>query len=108
LQLTPESAEIVSQFDRVIFIDAHTGNIEETLHIESLNSHYQTSPFTHHLTPQTCLALAETLYGKSPQGILVSVRGYKFGFSQELSTKTQALAAQAIGQIMKIIEQTGD
>ena len=108
LQLTPESAEWVSQFDKVIFIDAHTGSIEELLHVEELGSNFQTSPFTHHLTPQTCLALAESLYGKAPQAILVSVRGFEFGFSQILSAQTRELAMQAIRKIVIYIDQSGD
>lgn len=108
LQLTPESAEWVSQFNKVIFIDAHTGTVEEPLHEEELDANFQTSPFTHHLTPQTCLALAESLYGKTPKATLISVRGYEFGFSQELSTQTSELALQAIQKIVSIIDQSGD
>ncbi len=108
LQLTPESSEWVSQFDQVVFIDAHTGAIEEPLHIEDLDANFQTSPFTHHLTPQTCLALADSLYGKTPKARLISVRGYEFGFAQSLSEQTGELARQAVGVITAIIDQTGD
>jgi len=108
LQLTPESAEWVSQFEKVIFIDAHTGSVEEPLHVENLDSNFQTSPFTHHLTPQTCLALAESLYGKAPEAMLISVRGYEFGFSQQLSAQTGELALQAIRKIVSLIDQSGD
>jgi hydrogenase maturation protease len=108
LQLTPESAEWVSQFEKVIFIDAHTGSVEEPLHVENLDANFQTSPFTHHLTPQTCLALAESLYGKAPAAMLISVRGYEFGFSQQLSAQTGELALQAIRKIVSIIDQSGD
>lgn len=108
LQLTPESSEWVSQFDKVIFIDAHTGSIEEPLHFEILDANFQTSPFTHHLTPQTCLALAESLYGKTPQAYLISVRGYEFGFSQNLSNQTRDLAMQAIRKIVSMIDQRDD
>ncbi|HWR65690.1 MAG TPA: hydrogenase maturation protease [Bellilinea sp.] len=104
LQLTPESAEWVSQFEKVIFIDAHTGSVEEPLHVENLDANFQTSPFTHHLTPQTCLALAESLYGKAPAATLISVRGYEFGFSQQLSAQTGELALQAIRKIVSIID----
>lgn len=108
LQLTPESAEWVSQFDSVIFIDAHTGSVEEPLHLVDLDANFQTSPFTHHLTPQTCLALAESLYGRAPAAKLISVRGYEFGFSQQLSAQTSELASQAIHRIVGIINQSGD
>lgn len=108
LQLSPESAEAVSQFDLVIFIDAHTGSVDEELHFELIHPYFQSSPFTHHLTPQTCLALAESLYGKAPQAYLVSVRGYEFGFSRKLSPQTGQYLAQAVKIILETIGHTGD
>lgn len=107
LQLTPESAELVSQYDQVIFIDAHTGSVEEPLHVEILNSEFQTSPFTHHLTPQTCLTLAGNLFGNTPRAWLVSVHGYEFGFSQTLSSRTDALNREAVAKITSILHPDG-
>ena len=100
LQLTPEFAEEISRFDRVCFIDAHTGNFPNDLNFQLLIPEYQNSPFTHHLTPQSCLALCSALYGKSPAGVLVSVRGYEFNFSQNLSIETENLAKQAVSRIL--------
>lgn len=104
LQLSPESAEWVAKFDQVYFIDAHTGSVDEELHFESIQPHYESSPFTHHLTPQSCLALAKSLYGRSPHACLVSVRGHEFGFSRELSLPTKILASQAVKLILENIE----
>ncbi len=101
LQLTPEIAETVSGYERVCFVDAHTGAVPEELHVETLEPQFQASPFTHHMTPETCLSIAETLYNKRPEGILVSVRGYEFGFARSLSLKTAALAEQAVDTIWK-------
>ena len=95
LQLTPELAEDIAEYERVCFIDAHTGNIPEEVSVSRIQPNYQQSPFTHHLTPQTCLALCETLSHRVPDAILVSVRGYEFGFSHQLSTKTSLLADEA-------------
>ncbi len=99
LQLTPELAEVIAGYQRVCFIDAHTGNIPDEISVVEVKSEYQRSPFTHHMTPATCLAMAQTLYGGNPQVMLVSVRGYEFGFVQSLSARTQALAEQAAGII---------
>jgi hydrogenase maturation protease len=105
LQLTPELAETIAQFRYVCFVDAHTGNIEEDLRLVVLSSGFQASPFTHHMTPSTCLALAETLYGQHPQAILVSIRGYEFGFKRGLSVKTETLAKQAVDLILNWLRQ---
>jgi len=105
LQLLPEMAELVAQHERVSFVDAHTGRVPADLSIDSLDAEFQKSPFTHHLTPQTCLSLSKTLYGKSPAAELVSVRGYEFGFSNNLSTRTRMLANQAVNHILKWLEE---
>jgi len=101
LQLTPELSETISNYDRVCFIDAHTGMIPEDIRMIHLDSTYQPSPMTHHMTPQTCLALAETLYMKKPEAILLSIRAYNFGFSQNLSNQTAELCRQAQNLVME-------
>jgi len=95
LQLTPELAETLSGYERACFVDAHTGAVPHDLQCISIDSEYQTSPFTHHMTPQTLLSLAQALYGESPSAVLVSIRGYAFGFSNELSPGTARLAGEA-------------
>ena len=95
LQLTPELSEMVAAYQRVAFLDAHTGNIAEDLNIRSLSAVFQTSPLTHHFTAESCLELALQLYGSSPEAWLVSVRGFQFGFSRELSGETASLVQDA-------------
>jgi hydrogenase maturation protease len=95
LQLVPELAEVIATYDQVCFVDAHTGAYPEDIRFEKIETEFQTSPFTHHMTPQTCLALAQTLYGYAPPGIAVSVRGHQFGFSNELSIATAEFAKAA-------------
>ncbi|MCL4561756.1 MAG: hypothetical protein M1281_14255 [Chloroflexi bacterium] len=102
LQLTPELAETLTAYDHVCFVDAHTGDIAEDLHIAELPVDYQRTPFTHHMTPQTCLFLAQTLYGHAPAAQLVSVRGYEFGFSSGLSERTSLLTSQAVEAILRL------
>lgn len=101
MQLTPELADDLNLYDRVCFIDAHTGAVPEDVHFERVNPGFQKSPFTHHLTPASLLSIAETMHKRVPETILVSVRGYEFGFSQSLSPATQALTRQAVDIIME-------
>ncbi|MCZ2127380.1 MAG: hypothetical protein LC099_06350 [Anaerolineales bacterium] len=96
LQLTPEMAEDVAEYEHVCFADAHTGNIAEEVRLIEIDSDFQKSPFTHHLTPQSLLSICETLYRRKPDSALLSVRGYQFLFSRELSPQTAALAPQAV------------
>lgn len=106
LQLTPEMAESFAEYDRICFVDAHTGAYEEEVRVAPVRPGYQSSPFTHHLTPESCLHLAQTLYGHAPEGLMVSVRGYQFGYRAELSAQTAPLAKIAASRIIDWIGQS--
>ncbi|MGD0709070.1 MAG: hydrogenase maturation protease [Anaerolineaceae bacterium] len=101
LQLTPDLAEMLATYDEVCFVDAHTAEVQTELQKLELEPKYQRSPFTHHLTPETCLALSEMLYGAVPSSILVSVRGYSFNFGNQLSPQTSVLAEKAATMIFE-------
>lgn len=96
LQLTPEMAEDISRYEYVCFLDAHTGNIPEEVRLIEVESDFQKSPFTHHLTAQSLLSICETLYKTKPDAALLSVRGYQFLFSRALSEPTAALVHEAV------------
>lgn len=99
LQLTPEMAEDISIYEYVCFVDAHTGNIPEPVRLIEVESQFQNSPFTHHLTPQSLMSMCETLYGRMPDAALVSVLGYRFLFTRQLSDETAVLVPQAVDLI---------
>jgi len=101
LQLTPEIADLVKNYQRVCFVDAHTGNIHDDLRMTPLVGEYQSSPFTHHLTPASCLAVCKSIYQVEPEAILVSVRGFQFGFHQSLSAQTSDLVDLAVQKIFE-------
>lgn len=104
LQLTPEMSEDFSRYERICFVDAHTGNIDEEILLQPVEHSAAASAFTHHMTPATCMALTQAIYQKSPEARLLSIRGYQFGFTRELSPLTRALVDQAIAIIWKWIE----
>jgi len=104
LQLTPELAEIVAGYERAVFIDAHTGSVDQDLNFRPLSALFQTSPLTHHFTPESCLEMAERLYGAAPDAWLMSVRGYLFGFERHLSQPTALLVHEAVDRLMEWIE----
>jgi hydrogenase maturation protease len=104
LQLTPEMAEEISAYEYVCFLDAHTGAIPEPVRLIDVESDFQRSPFTHHLTPQSLISMCETLYQKKPKAALLSVRGYRFQFTRELSAETVALVSEAVSLIEAWLE----
>ena len=102
LQLYPELSDEIIKYERVIFVDAHTGSIQEDIHMEILDSSYLSSPMTHHMTPNTLLQITKTIHNLLPEAILVSVRGYEFGFIQNLSSQTQSLTENAVNKIYQV------
>ena len=96
LQLTPEMAEDISAYEYVCFVDAHTSSIPEPVRLIDVESEFQASPFTHHLTPQSLLSMCETIYRKMPDAALLSVLGHRFLFSRQLSEETERLVPQAV------------
>lgn len=105
LQLTPEMAEEISDYQYVCFIDAHTGSIPEPVRLINVESEFQHSPFTHHLTPQSLMSMCETIYGKKPDAALLSVLGHRFLFTRQLSENTSQLVPQAVGLIWDWIRE---
>ncbi|HSM25466.1 MAG TPA: hypothetical protein VK856_11430 [Anaerolineaceae bacterium] len=99
LQLMPEMAYEMMNYKRICFVDAHTGALQKDLNIQILDRKFQNSPLTHHMTPQTVLSILDTAFNHKPEAILVSVRGYQFGFSNSLSKKTEILSEQAVKEI---------
>jgi hydrogenase maturation protease len=104
LQLAPEMAEDISAYEYVCFFDAHTGNISEAVRLIEVESDFQRSPLTHHLTPQSLMSICQTLYGKAPDAALVSALGYHFRFSRELSSETAALVPQAVDLVWEWLD----
>jgi hydrogenase maturation protease len=96
LQLVPEMSEDFTAYDRICFVDAHTGNIPGEVLLRPVEGTPPASSFTHHMTAAACLALTHTLYQHRPEAMLLSVRGYSFGFDRQLSPQTAVLVEQAV------------
>jgi hydrogenase maturation protease len=96
LQLLPEYTEIIGEYQKVVFIDAHTGEIKEDLSFQKLAPAFINSPFTHHMTPSSLLSIAETITGRYPESWMLSVRGFEFKFDCSLSPDTKKLCDQAV------------
>jgi Ni,Fe-hydrogenase maturation factor len=92
-------AEDIAAYEYVCFIDAHTGTIPATVRLTDVESEFQNSPFTHHLTPQSLISMCETIYEKKTDAALLSVLGHRFLFTRELSKETAELVPPAVERI---------
>ena len=104
-QLLPELAEDLIDYGQIIFVDAHNSPELPNLVFEPISPAWVHSAFTHHLSIGELLAITQTLYARCPAAWLLSVRGYAFEFSQELSPHTQALARQAAEMLCSYLHQ---
>jgi len=100
-QLTPELAETVAAYDRLILVDAHVGAYPELIQRVQLRPQVEPSLVSHHLKPNHLLALAEQLFGQAPVAELISIRGFDFDFGTELSPAT----AEGVRQVVDLLFQ---
>ncbi len=105
-QLSPELAETLTEYDHVVLVDAHFGIYPELVHRAVLDPHVDAAIVSHHFKPGTLLALAGQLYGHAPTAELISVRGYAFDFTSELSPETAAGVKQVIEELAGRFGQT--
>ena len=104
-QLVPEMAEMLADFDRVIFVDAHTGAYDEELRVVKVEPGYVPQALTHHMSAETLLFLTEAMTGHAPTGYLCSGRGYEFDFTNDLSERARMLADQIVERVFELIEK---
>jgi len=105
-QLVPEIMELLTGYNRIIFVDAHVGSDTEDLNCSPVLAQYVSSSFTHHMTPSALLAFLQTMYQCEPEAHIVSVRGYDFDFKRTFSPKVQALIQPAVNAILKLMNQS--
>jgi len=105
-QLLPEHAELLSQADRVIFIDAAAGAPPGAIAVRELTAVSEDNPaLIHDITPQTLLAYAQLLYGRAPEAYLITVNGYSFAYGDSLTKEMTAVLPKLLFQV---VESIGD
>ncbi len=110
-QLTPELAELVARFDRVVFIDAEPAQdraddepatMREIVPIEVGSS--GPSVFGHHQDPRALLGLARSLYGRAPCAWLVTIGALSF----ELGATPSRRCVRGIAQAVELVERLAE
>jgi len=99
-QLTPELADIMKDYGRIFFVDAHVYENLKPLHCAPVHPEAAGLTFTHHISPAMLLALLQAIHQCAPPGYLVSLRGHDFDFHRDLSSKTADLIEPAVRCIL--------
>lgn len=105
-QLTPDLAERIRCADHVIFADASNEPMASELSLRKIEADPAGSAnLTHHLNPQTLLAMARTLFGRCPRhAFLLTARAHELGFSAELSAQLTAVLDKAVERAVLLCE----
>ncbi|MFO7674259.1 MAG: hydrogenase maturation protease [Lutibacter sp.] len=88
-QLMVEDAELISEFDAVIFVDACKSELENGFDFERIYPAEEVSFSTHSVPPNQILNLCETLYAKKPKAYLMKIQGYQWNIEIGLSKKAK-------------------
>jgi hydrogenase maturation protease len=100
-QLAPEMADAVSRAAAVVFVDARADGDPGRVRSERVRPEAVTAPLAHSLEPQGLLLIAETVYGRAPRAVLVSVAGERFGVGEELSPRVRRAVPWAIRAVLR-------
>jgi hydrogenase maturation protease len=105
-QLEVDFAEIVREYDRVIFVDATIPECQVAWRTEEVEPGFRSHVVAHFMTPGDVLGLCRTLFGHAPCGVLFSIRGHDFNYGMELSPATRQAALEVVCQIEELIART--
>ncbi len=103
-QLTPELADNLTRADVVFFIDAARRGQPGELACEPVTPQPSTI-HTHQCSPAGLLALAQQLYGASPQAFVVSLCGECFEHGAALSAAVEAGLPKLTALVEKLARQ---
>lgn len=105
-QLLVEMAQAAAEADFVIFVDAGRDGAPGEVRTRPVETvELGRSSLTHHLTPETLIALAESLYGRRPEAILATVGGADFGHGERLSAAVEYALPRLVARVAGLVEQ---
>lgn len=99
-QLTPELADDISQSAFVLFLDAAAGDQPGAIRHHSVAPTPGGRGFSHHFTPASLLAAAESLYGDAPSAAILTIVGASFEVGEQLSP----LVAARLPEILRLAQ----
>jgi hydrogenase maturation protease len=102
-QLLPELVPVAANYEKLIFVDAHTSTLPEHVKVIEIHEMYGFQAVTHHLSPQMLLALVKDIAGRVPESYLVSIRGEDFDFGEGLSAACAERTVVAVDKILELI-----
>jgi hydrogenase 3 maturation protease len=94
-QLFIEDIERMLEFKRIILVDASTGGLPIDFHLVE-KTQLQAPSSSHHLSAETFVNLASSIYQKDVSLSLCSIRGSCFDVGDKISPEAQKNAQKAV------------
>jgi hydrogenase maturation protein HypF len=101
-QLTPELAQGVSEGRAAIFVDAQPAGENQEVGVQPLAPSESAQIGTHASDPGAVLALARSVFGRSPPAWLVTVPAVDFGYGDQLSPSTKCVVPKAVLEVRRL------
>lgn len=103
-QLTPELIAWIAGASYVIFIDANAETHTGTIAYEPVYPQTKEGAFTHNTNPSGLFAAARDWYGAVPHGLLISIGGRSFDYSDKLSPELTAMLPRLLDEIEQMVK----
>lgn len=85
-QLNAEDALLVSDYDRVVFVDATVApDAQAPFEVKTLEPSNEIAFTTHEMNAGVVMALCDQLYGKKPKSYLLTIPGYTWDIGDQMS-----------------------
>lgn len=86
-QLQIEDAELMSHYDRVVFVDATKEPTTEGFYLRPCSREAWMEMNSHSLHPETVTLLCSSIYGKDPECLILGIEGKQWELKTGLSSE---------------------
>ena len=100
-QLQVEDADLICNYDRVIFVDASRNELAGGIELTPCSSSSKHGFTSHELAPETIMYLAKTLYNHEPNSYILGIQGVEWNLKHGLSPIAQRNLDSAIDLFAK-------
>ncbi|SDX82079.1 hydrogenase maturation protease [Lutibacter oricola] len=102
-QLMVEDAELIAEYNTVIFVDAYKKELENGFIFEEIEPAKQVSFSTHAVPPNQILNLCETIYNKTPKAYVLKIEGITWEIEIKLSEQASNNLEKSLNYFNQII-----
>ncbi|MCB1349155.1 MAG: hydrogenase maturation protease [Maritimibacter sp.] len=96
-QMFLEDADLISGFDRVLFVDASKEPGLKSFRLDPVAARYDLSFTSHALTIPAVMAICKQCFDRVPEVQLLSIRGYSWDLTEGLTAEARANLEAAQG-----------